>query len=87
MNYDNNMSGVLFRNDDKREGKRDPDYRGNAEVNREQFWVSAWIKSSKDGRKYMSLSFQPKQAKDVKGAAVHKEAPAATDDLDDEIPF
>lgn len=87
MNYDNNMSGVLFRNDDKREGKRDPDYRGNAEVNREQFWVSAWIKSSKDGRKYMSLSFQPKQAKDVKGAVQHKEAPAEADDLNDEIPF
>lgn len=87
MNYDNNMSGVLFKNDDKREGKRDPDYRGNAEVNREQFWVNAWIKSSKDGRKYMSLSFQPKQAKDVKGAVAHKEAPAEADDLNDKIPF
>ena len=86
MNYDNNMSGVLFRNDDKREGKRDPDYRGNAEVNREHFWVSAWIKSSKDGRKYMSLSFQPKQAKDVKGAVAHKEAPPV-DEPSDEIPF
>lgn len=84
--YDNNMRGVLFKNDDKREGKQDPDYRGNAEVNREHFWVSAWIKSSKDGRKYMSLSFQPKQAKDVKGAVAKKAAPPA-DDLDDEIPF
>lgn len=86
MNYDNNMSGVLFKNDDKREGKRDPDYRGNAEVNREQFWVNAWIKSSKDGRKYMSLSFQPKQAKDIKGAGAHKDAPRV-DDMNDESPF
>jgi len=86
VNYDNNMSGVLFKNDDKREGKRDPDYRGNAEVNREQFWVNAWIKSSKDGRKYMSLSFQPKQAKDVKGAVTHKETPPV-DEPNDEIPF
>ncbi len=86
-NYDNELSGVLYKNDDKREGKRDPDYRGNAEINRQQYWVSAWVNSMKDGRKYMSLKFAPKQAKDVRGAVAHKEIAAADDDLDGDIPF
>ena len=81
MSYDNNMSGTLFRNNDKREGKRDPDYRGNAEIERVQYWVDAWInESKKDGTKFMSLKFKPKQAKDIRGAVSHK-------DDDDRAPF
>lgn len=88
--YDNNLSGVLFKNDDKREGKKDPDYRGSAEINGVQFWLNAWINTAKkDGRKFMSLKFEPKQAK---GAVAHKEAPVdarptSEDDFNDEIPF
>ncbi|MGH9644410.1 MAG: hypothetical protein ACRD3Q_18565 [Terriglobales bacterium] len=88
--YDNNMRGVLFKNTDKREGKRDPDYRGNAEIDRVQMWVDAWINTSKDGKtKYLSLTFKPKQAKDT-GSVAHKEpepAAGAAADFDDDIPF
>ena len=85
MNHDNTNSGALFKND--KEGKESrPDYRGTLNVNGTDFWISAWIKSSKAGQKYMSLSVQPKQAKDIKGAVAHK-APAGAADFDDDIPF
>ncbi len=61
-NYDNNMRGVLFKNKDKEEAKH-PDYKGQCEVDGKQCWVSAWIKTPKaGGDKFMSLSFQFKNA-------------------------
>ncbi len=60
-NYDNNMKGVLFKNEDK-EGSQ-PDYRGQGEIDRKPVWISAWIKTpKKGGAKFMSLSFQFKTA-------------------------
>lgn len=59
-NYDNNMSGALFKND-KRQTENHPNYRGSCEINNEQYWVSAWVKKDKNGNAYMSLSFQPKE--------------------------
>lgn len=52
-------SGSLFRNDDK-QGDSHPDYKGQAEVNGVAMWMSAWLKTSKGGKKYMSLAFKPK---------------------------
>lgn len=72
--YDNNLSGALFKNNRKREGKTDPDYQGQAEVGGVEYWLSAWINTSKkDGSKFMSLKFNPKET-----------TPA---DFDDDIPF
>ena len=61
--YDNRDKGVLFRNDDKRSDGR-PDYRGNINVGGTEYWLSAWIKASKKGSKFMSLSVQPKLMSD-----------------------
>lgn len=85
MNHDNTNSGALFKND--KEGKESrPDYRGQLNVNGTDYWISAWIKSSKAGQKYMSLSVQPKQAKDDRRPERgEQQAPAA--DFSDEIPF
>ena len=57
--YDN--SGALFRND-KKEQPNHADYNGSAMIDGEEFWLNAWLKESKNGRKYMSLSFRPKTA-------------------------
>ena len=57
--YDNNNSGAIFKNDKKQTDKH-PDYRGSAEVDGVEYWVSAWIKTSKAGAKFMSLSFTVK---------------------------
>ena len=58
--YDNTNSGVLFKND-KKEKDNHPDYRGSINVEGEEFWISAWIKTSAKG-KFMSLSISKKDA-------------------------
>jgi hypothetical protein len=77
--YDN--SGILFRNDDKREGdSRDRDYKGEATINGVGYWMSGWIKEGKKG-KFMTFSFKPKDA--AKPASTR---PAGAD-FNDEVPF
>jgi hypothetical protein len=81
--YDNNMRGVLFKND-RKDSDRHPDYKGNAEVDGVHYWLSAWIKDGKSG-KFMSLAFTPKtdtgEQRPVRTPA-HTETP-----FDDMIPF
>ena len=77
MNYDNTNSGALFRNDKKSE--RDRDYRGDITVNGVDYWISAWLKTSKKGTKFMSLSVTKKET-------VENPAPV-TDDFDEDLPF
>lgn len=79
--YDNNMSGVLFRNDKEGNANR-ADYRGHCEINGQEFWMSAWINTSKDRQKFMSIRFKPKDKAPSKGAP-----PQAGEDFNDEIPF
>jgi hypothetical protein len=58
-------SGILFKNDSKRE-PRDRDYKGTADVtcahcgSRFQLWLSAWIKEGRKG-KFLGLSFKAKE--------------------------
>ena len=64
--YDNNMTGILFKNDKKEEGSKQPDYNGTAEIDNKQLEIAAWIRTSKTGKKFMSLKFQePRQKKDA----------------------
>jgi predicted DNA-binding WGR domain protein len=57
--YDNDLRGVLFKND-RKESDRHPDYKGSAEVDGVEYWIAAWIKEGKKG-KFMSLSFTEKE--------------------------
>lgn len=57
--YDNNMRGVLFKND-RKESDNHPDYKGQAEVDGVEYWIAAWIKEGKKG-KFMSISFTEKE--------------------------
>jgi hypothetical protein len=93
-------SGALFKNEDQREGRQDPLYKGSARINGVDYWVSAWLNTSKAGAKYMSLKYK---AKDEARAPVQNDfdarypseakpavppAPvAAADDLNDDVPF
>jgi uncharacterized protein (DUF736 family) len=85
MAYDNTNSGALFKNDDK-SNERHPDYKGSLNVNGVDFWISSWLKTSKAGAKYMSLSVTPKNANNTRAPVQSKSAPA--DDFgDSEVPF
>ena len=61
MEYETNNRGSLFRNDQKDDAKF-PDYKGSINVNGVDVWIGAWLKTSKDGVKFMSLSVKPKSA-------------------------
>lgn len=59
------LSGSLFKND-KGDNPNRPDYRGDICINGQVYSLSAWIKEGRpgtkmEGRKFMSLSAQPKQ--------------------------
>ncbi|WP_373081953.1 hypothetical protein [Zhongshania sp.] len=57
MTYDNNFSMALFAAKTKRSDKS-PDYTGVGEVDRVEYWTSAWVKeNSNTGKKYLSVSF------------------------------
>lgn len=59
--YDDTNRGVLFKND-RKESDNHPDYKGNINIDGVDCWLSAWIKTSKSGQKFMSLSVNPKDA-------------------------
>ena len=85
--YDDTNSGALFKND-KKETDKHPDYRGTLNVNGAQFWVSSWIKTSKAGQKYMSLSVTAKEGASAPARAAIKPAQSAADEFfDEDIPF
>jgi uncharacterized protein (DUF736 family) len=81
--YDNTNSGALFKNE-RKETEKHPDYTGQLNVNGVDHWVSAWIKKSKTGKTFMSLSIKPKDLEASKPALV---AAGVVAPLDDEIPW
>jgi hypothetical protein len=82
MAYDNTNSGLLAKNDKQGNDSR-PDYRGSINVDGTEYWLSAWIKTGRDGtklagQKYMSLSVQPKGDWGTPAPAPAAPAPAPT---------
>ena len=55
MEFDNKNRGVLFEND-KGDNEKRPDYTGNIDVGGTKFSLSAWKKTSKSGKSFLSLS-------------------------------
>jgi len=81
MSYDNNLTGIISRND-KKETDQHPDIRGNCEIDGVQYWISGWRRERKDGSgSFYSLTFKPKDAS-------AKPAPSREPGSDDnDIPF
>ena len=79
--YDNTNHGVLFKNTEKTDDKH-ADYRGEININGTTFWLNAWLRTSKKGTKFFSLSVKPKQT-----ATVAKPKSVFADDMNDEIPL
>ena len=84
MDYDNTNSGALFKND-KKETEKHPDYKGSVNVGGTEYWLSAWIKTSKQGTKFMSLSVKPRDEAPQRQAP--RQAAGGFDDMPDDVPF
>jgi uncharacterized protein (DUF736 family) len=71
-------SGSLFKNE-RKEKDTHADYRGECVVDGQAYYMDAWVNTSKNGKKYLSVKFKAKGEKQV-------EAPAFADD-DSDLPF
>jgi hypothetical protein len=74
------LSGSLFKND-RQQHDRQPQYTGNCKIDGVEYWISAWIKESQSGKRFFSLSFQPKDA------VRQPLSETKSIDFDDDIPF
>lgn len=99
--YDNRNRGVLFKNDRKTSDKH-PDYKGTANMDGRDYYVSAWVRDGKKG-KFMSMSYEAKDAQPEghpdrfqQQVPVNRQRPSGIperprqvreDELADDIPF
>jgi hypothetical protein len=75
-------SGTLGKNQ-RREKDSHPTHTGRCVIDGKEFWISAWVKDGREGSKFFSLAFKPKESNDRQTPA---SAPAVTG-FDDDIPF
>jgi hypothetical protein len=90
--YDNNLRGVAFYNDYKKTDNQ-PSYRGSLEIDGVKYKQSIWVKVGKNGKKFLSFSYEVDQ-QDTDERPQYKKTTTATptlkqveEELDDEIPF
>lgn len=97
MASDRDNSGTLGTNR-RKEKDSHPSHNGQATIGGVEYWISGWVKDGRDGSRFFSLAFKPKQASEHQGAPANpparysaptqpkREAQASFDD-GDEIPF
>ncbi len=66
-----NNSGSISKNDRKQQPKH-PDYRGSANIDGLEYWISGWVKDGQNG-KFLSLAFQLKEKAPETTGATSKE--------------
>jgi uncharacterized protein (DUF736 family) len=77
-----NMEGALFRKEDK-DNESQPDYTGKCVINGEDYFISAWINTSRSNKKYMKLKFSEPRVNEQPRSPVRP----LNQELDDDIPF
>ena len=82
MSEQRDNSAIAFKNDKRREGKNDPQFRGQGIVNGQEVWVSCWVKEGQKG-KYLTFAFSKKEATNAKP----KQDAFSHSEERDEIPF
>jgi uncharacterized protein (DUF736 family) len=80
MEYDNTNRGMISKNLNKTSDNH-PDHSGSLNVNGVDYWLSGWVKKSKAGNNFLSLSIKPKEARAEKPKA------KVEDDFDQDVPF
>ncbi len=77
--YDNTNSGTLFKND-KKAKDTDPAFKGQINVEGKEYWMSSWVKTSKQGASFMSIKLTSKDRQ-------ISEPTRKAADLPDDLPF
>ena len=96
--FDSTNRGVIFVNDKKAEGSKQPDRTGSINIEGVEYFLDGWLKTSQAGAKFMSLSVKrkdvqpqrqeaPRQSPAAKSAAPPGPGWGSLDDMDSEIPF
>lgn len=86
VDVERNNRGFLFRNDRKDEDHHS-DYNGSVNIEGEQYWINAWINTAKDGKKYLALTFKPKESRARTGKPLKVVGGTDAADPSDLIPF
>ncbi len=92
--FDNELRGVLFKNDNK-DSEKHPDYKGSATIEGTDYFMDAWMNESESGKEYMSVRFKAKdkQSGNKKPAAKQdfrrnqEKTDTGFDGMDDDVPF
>ena len=93
--YDNTNRGVLFRENEKKSDKA-PDYKGKLNVEGKEYELAGWIRVSKAGNKFLSVSVSEpwqggkaadKPTTDSQRSQRSQRAQQPPGDFDDTIPF
>jgi hypothetical protein len=74
-------TGSLFKND-KMKHEKSPTYTGTVNIDGVEYYQSAWVNETKDGKKYFAQKFNRKD-----GAVAQEKKPTSYDLDDDAIPF
>ncbi len=78
-------SGSLFINE-RKEKDNQPDRTGRAMIGGKMYWVSGWIKETRDGAKFLSMAFTLDDKTKGQGSSAPKPQ-QSFDDMDSDIPF
>ena len=67
-------SGSIF-NNERKEQESHPDRTGSCNIDGRDYWVNGWLKKTKDGKPYLSLSFKPKDQQRAQQGQGRQQAP------------
>jgi hypothetical protein len=84
-NFDNSNRGSIWKNED-RKSETHPQFKGSAEVNGVEYWVSGWLRKADANPKAPDMSFSF-QAKEQQSQVAPPAGPDIGDSFDDDIPF
>ena len=73
--YDNTNRGALFAND-RKERDTQPDRTGSLNVDGVEYFIDGWLKESRDGKKFLSLSVKRKDKQPASAPQSSQATPA-----------
>ena len=72
--YDNTNRGAIFAND-RKERDTQPDRTGSINVDGIEYFIDGWLKESRDGKKFLSLSVKRKDKQPTQSSPPQREQP------------